>query len=145
MEPFYISHEEFWGWFNRDPSADARIFNESARVSNLKSRAKPQGLSDDLLADQPKENKRMKTIDIKSDLAKRYAVIYGRHRPGKKSKVWEGDGFLSMIGQMAHLSDSRGRMLEEPTLLDGDDMNSVQEMRELLIGSTEVQILEPDN
>lgn len=68
--------------------------------------------------------------------------MFGKHRPGKKSKVWEGDGYLTIINGVAHLSDERGRILEEPIILDDIDMQAVQSHSEILIGTTEVQIVD---
>lgn len=65
-------------------------------------------------------------------------------RHGKKDKVWEGDGYLTLVDRMAHLCDLRGRMLEEPTLLDEVDHGCVVDLGELVIGNHEVQVIELD-
>lgn len=100
-------------------------------------------------------NKRMKTTEsskirhiMETEAAertdKRYVVLFGRHRPGKKTKVWEGDGYLSLVNGIAHLCDLKGRMIEEPTLLDDVDLKLVEDQSDVLIGNTDVQIVEVD-
>lgn len=74
----------------------------------------------------------------------RYVIMYGKHRPGKKAKVWEGDGYLSFVNGVAHLSDLKGKILEEPIILDDVDMGLVQDLGELMIGNTEVAVVEQD-
>lgn len=73
---------------------------------------------------------------------KRYICMYGKHRPGKKTKVWEGDGYLSITtNNMGHLVDLKGRLLEEPLYMEEIEFDYGQEIR---FGDMEVQILEPE-
>lgn len=160
MESFYLSHDEFWTWFNRDTSRDGQLSRQpnklntipsSRATSNILSMNRTNDLRDS--SDAP-SNKRQKTSPAKirhimeTEAAdrtdKRYVVLYGRHRPGKKTKVWEGDGYLSLVNGVAHLCDLKGRMLEEPTLLDEIDLQLVEDQSDLLIGTTDVQIIEVD-
>ena len=114
--PFFISGEEFWDLFNsKEPLATSK---------------------------KKQKTKHIDEHSLKRDA--RYVIMFGRHRPGKKTKVWEDDGYLTLVGQMAYLSTCNGRMLEEPTLLDEFDMKLVKERGELLIGNTEVQIVDED-
>lgn len=155
METFYVPRDEFWNWFNRDTANDELIMMESSRAISMKSRFKPNKtpFNKDNLFDEYEQHstKRMRTTRhiaeteaaVRSDV--RYVVMFGRHRPGKKSKVWEGDGYLSLVGQMAHLHDLRGKMLEEPTYLDDIDFKTIEDLGELRIGNTEVQVVEVDD
>lgn len=130
METFYIEPTRFWELFNtKEDSIESKI------VSRPPNR-------------QPKYGKRMRTCESSnpSELigGVRYIIMWANHKPGKKKIVWEGDGYLTLVGQMAHLSDLRGRMLEDPTILDDLDCKTVKECGELLIGNTEVQIQNVD-
>lgn len=148
METFYVTYDEFWDWFNRDEDAlDTDV------SKNPKARTKFQLDSSSNLSDPFNNGKRLKRdqkprsigeteAGVRADA--RYSIMYCRHKPGKKTKVWEGDGYLSLVNQMAHLCDLRGRMLEEPTVLDDIDYKAVEELGELLIGGTEVQVVELD-
>lgn len=132
MDTFYVEIERFWD-----------LFDQTDLVRQ------PPDIDDKLSF-----GKRMKRDDRKprvlaeteacSRFDKRYVIMWGPHKPGKKNKVWEGDGFLTMIGRMAHVSDLKGRMLEEPTILDDIDYQTVEDMGDLMIGNTEIQIIEVD-
>lgn len=152
METFYITYEQFWDWFDRDESQD---FTETDQIVGAKSRSRQEptdGQND--FNSKPNQNKRMrmenrppKTImetEAGSRSDARYVILYGTHKPGKKNKVWEGDGYLTLVDRMAHLCDLRGRMLEEPTLLDEVDHGCVVDLGELVIGNQEVQVIELD-
>jgi len=127
METFYISHEQFWNWFDEQDRIET--FEPRAQLANIRTKV------------QEPSKKRVK-VAPPSDIDRKYVIMYGRHRPGKKNKVWEGDGYLYMSGQMAFVSNLQGRRLEEPTLLDEEDYNEVKNLGEILIGDTEVQIVE---
>lgn len=143
METFYVNSEQFWDWFNReeDPpnpneTSSQNKFSrnndqqlKSPKGKRIKTENKPKTIGDTEAADRTDA---------------RYIILYGPHKPGKKNKVWESDGYLSLVGQMAHLCDLRGRMLEEPTILDDVDLKAVAELGELTIGNTEVQVIELD-
>jgi hypothetical protein len=130
MGPFFLSHEEFWAWFHLDKKT----------VATTDQQQKQQ-------LQQPSNVKRVKTrheqvADISTITHKRYICLYGKHRPGKKTKVWEGDGYLSITtNNMGHLCDLRGRLLEEPTVMDEVDFESGDEIQ---IGDMEVQIVDLD-
>lgn len=121
MDTFYITYQEFWDRFDRD--------------------GRPEEEDKDFIEEPPVERVKRLKVEEKS---KRYVILYGRRKPGKKNKVWEKDGFLTLVGQMAHLSDLRGRLLEEPTLLDELELKTIQDLGELTIGDTEVQVIELD-
>lgn len=154
METFYIEPDKFWEIFNKndDLLEPTRAMKNRYRqpTSMERNREGYEANSSDLTENY---GKRIKKSDHKPPrvLAEteaafrsdtRYAVLWGRHKPGKKTKNWEGDGFLSFVGQMAHLSDDRGRMLEDPAILDDIDYKTVKELGEILIGDTEVQVVE---
>lgn len=156
MEPFFISHEEFWDWFNRDISNDPQLMLEANQKASRgpKQRSLSDVRNQQVNSDEGSSVKKMKTTGrrtrsiLETEAASggdvRYLVMFGRHRPGKKNKVWEGDGYLTLVGDTAHLFDLKGKMLEEPTVLDEIDLKSVQDFGELLIGETEVQVEEID-
>lgn len=127
MDYFYISPEQFWTWFNRGESECDIMLNKNPRQRQMPSDNQPS-------------NKKPKIVDCRS--GSRYDVLYGRQRPGKKHKVWESDGYLSLLDKTAYLSDLKGRLLEEPILLDDDDYDSVLNLKELTIGSHDVQVIE---
>lgn len=129
METFYVTYDKFWEWFDRENDS----FQEE-EVSYKKDLGQSEPASKRVKLDriQPPSN------------ATRYIILYGRHKPGKKNKTWECDGYLSLAGQTAHLCDLKGRMLEEPTLLDEVDYKLVTDLGELVIGNTEVQVIEID-
>lgn len=148
METFYVTYDEFWEWFNREADPPELEANR-----NHKARTKSQFNQSNDLNDNPSNGKRMKRdmgprsigeTEAAFTADARYSIMYCRHKPGKKTKVWEGDGYLSLVNQMAHLCDLRGRMLEEPSLLDDIDYRAVEELGELVIGNTEVQVVELD-
>lgn len=169
MEPFYLSHDEFWDWFNRDPTLDAQISGVTKQFQGL-TRTRPVSKSNSNQSLQsatgsqydqtdscevPSASKKMKTGEptkirhISETLAsercdKRYIVMYGRHRPGKKNKIWEGDGYLTLLNGVAHLCDLKGKMVEEPTVLDEVDLQMIRDESDIIIGNTEVQIVEAD-
>ena len=135
-----MSHEEFWDWFDRDPSKTLDDSNKRVRIDqhNNAKEAKMMG---------PKRETKIRHIretEAGTRADARYCIMHGRQRPGKKNKVWEDDGYLTLVGPIAHLCDLKGRMLEEPTLLDDVDLETVRELGELLIGTTEVQVVELD-
>uniref|UniRef100_A0A6G1S6V8 5'-3' DNA helicase ZGRF1-like N-terminal domain-containing protein n=1 Tax=Aceria tosichella TaxID=561515 RepID=A0A6G1S6V8_9ACAR len=120
MEPFCISHEEFWEWFHKDKQT---VPIAEPTVKKIKTRHE-------------------QAVDISAITQKRYICLYGKHRPGKKVKVWEGDGYLSITSNnIAHLSDLRGRLLEEPEVLEEINLESGDEIQ---IGDMEVQIVDLD-
>lgn len=150
MEAFYLTYEEFWKWFNRDPSEDDRytfdtnqpkLRSRLTRDNQFPSENQVTGIK------RPRSEGKPRSI-LETEAATRtdarYIIMYGRPKPGKKNKVWEGDGYLSLVGQMAHLCDLKGRMLEEPTYLDDIDLKSIEDFGELTIGGTEVQVVEAD-
>lgn len=150
METFYVTPEQFWNWFNRED--DQSTFQDDRPLGN-KSRGKNQRLPNEQLEDVSTGCKRQKTDTRPKNITdteaatrtdSRYFILYGRHKPGKKNKVWEGDGYISLVGQMAHVCDLRGRLLEEPTVLDEVDYKLVEDLGELIIGNTEIQVVEPD-
>lgn len=157
METFYLSYDEFWDWFNRENddlilAGSDQESNQRTRVRNYSDQFHKIGEKSDEFS-SPKNNKRPRMDTkprhiVETEAAHRvdarYIIMYGPHKPGKKNKVWEGDGYLSLVGQIAHLCDLKGRMLEEPTYLDDIDHSIVQEMGELLIGNTEVQVVDID-
>lgn len=161
MDTFFIEPEKFWDLFNQPdldslPGSSKNTKSRGSRSNVAKQTV--ESSSDDQIEDNYGQSygKRMKTDETNkprilaeteagSRFDQRYIVLWGPYKPGKKNKVWEGDGYLTLIGQIAHLSDLRGRLLEEPTLLDDVDYKSVEEMGELMIGNTEVQIIELDN
>lgn len=128
MEAFYITHDEFWDWFNRDYEDEVAPTNNGKRLKR-EVKEKPRSIQET-------------EAGVRTDT--RYSIMYCPHKPGKKTKVWTGDGYLSMVNRMAHLCDLRGRMLEEPTVLDDIDYRAVEELGELIIGNTEVQVVEID-
>lgn len=160
METFYITHEEFWDWFNRVEEPHTREQDRFIRSFNTNSRMRAQRTNSEDSTDgvmttkstsygvkrQKIDNKPRHIVETEaaSRTDTRYVIMWGRHKPGKKTKVWEGDGYLSLVGQMAHLCDLRGRMLEEPTVLDEIDYKTVEDLGELMIGNTEVQVVELD-
>lgn len=133
METFYVTRDEFWDWFNRD---------DTETIKNPKTRTKSQ--FDSSNGKRLKRDQISRSIDLSEETNSRYSIMYCRHKPGKKTKTWEGDGYLTLVNQMAHLCDLRGRMLEEPTVLDDIDYKAVEELGELVIGNTEVQVVELD-
>lgn len=154
-----MTHDEFWAWFNRDQSQDEHLAKQTNQVTNTKIRYPTSNTvtnrnCDPIESNDEPSNKRVKTKDSRirhimeteaaSRIDKRYVVLYGRHRPGKKTKVWEGDGYLSLVNGIAHLCDLKGRMVEEPTLLDDVDLQLVEDQNDLMIGNTDVQIVEVD-
>lgn len=156
MDTFYIEPERFWEIFN---SNDDTV--DTGRYPKQRYRLQPDNNVDSNESyktghvKQDLYGKRMKTIEQKqprviteTDAASRadarFIIMWARYKPGKKNKVWEGDGYLTLVGQMAHLSDLRGRMLEDPTILDDIDYKSVEDLGDLVIGGTEVQVVERD-
>lgn len=133
METFYVTHDQFWDWFDREEeqivSNNSNQITKSPSAKRLKTDNKPRTIYDTEAA-------------VKVDA--RYVILYGPHKPGKKNKIWEGDGYLTLVGQTAHLCDLRGRMLEEPTILDDLDYKVIKDCGELTIGNTEVQVIELD-
>lgn len=120
MEPFYLSHDEFWDWFHQDKKS---VITEPG-PKRLKTAHKPE------------------VQDISTITRKRFICLYGKHRPGKKTKVWEGDGYLSITtNNMGHLCDLKGRLLEDPTVMEEINLESGDEIQ---IGETEVQIVDLD-
>ena len=152
-----MTHDEFWAWFNRDQSQDQYLAKQTNRVTSTKIRHPSNTTGTDKhcdlieSSDEP-NNKRVKTRDsrirhiVETEAAnrvdKRYVVLYGRHRPGRITKVWEEDGYLSLVNGIAHLCDLKGRMIEEPTLLDDVDLQLVEDQSDLLIGNTNIQIVD---
>jgi len=134
MEPFYLSYDEFWEWFNRE--REPKRIKTSCEPANTPTITLPSKTK------KPVRHIADTEASIKYD--SRYVIMYGKHRPSKKSKVWEGDGYLTFVNGVAHLSDLRGRILEEPTILDDVDMESVKNLGELMIGNTEVQVVDSD-
>lgn len=128
METFYITPEEFWDWFNRDESQD-----DTEILHNKPKRMKTDGKA-----------RIISETEAGSHADARYIILYGRHKPGKKTKTWEGDGYLSMVGQVAHLCDLHGRLLEDPILIDEVDHQEIERLGELTLGSTDVQVIEVD-
>lgn len=163
MEPFYLSHDQFWAWFDRDPALDAQVSSVTKQLQNFArtrplSKGENHGRSIEVNSlppcEAPSNSKKMRAMESKvrhisetpaSERAdKRYIVLYGKHRPGKKNKVWEGDGYLTLLDGTAHLCDLKGRMVEEPTILDDVDLQLINDESDILIGNTEVQIIEVD-
>lgn len=144
-----MTYEEFWNWFNRDPSEDDKYtFDINPPKSRNKLPRENQDLGDSATGVKRHRSEGKPRTILETEAAtrtdSRYVIMYGRPKPGKKNKVWEGDGYLSLVGQMAHLCDLKGRMLEEPTYLDDIDMKSIEDLGELTIGGTEVQVVEAD-
>lgn len=144
METFFITHEEFWQWFERE---DTQEFSESSgRSFGAKSKDLSLSTNDnfghDGWSNNAHGNKRLKTDMRPPSSGERYDILYGPHKPGKKTKIWAGDGYLTLVGQMAHLCDLRGRMLEDPVILDEIDYEAVKGLGELVVGNTEVQVIE---
>ena len=156
MDTFYIEPGKFWELFDK-PDIDVPLGGSfSDRPRNIRPYSDRQTSEVDLEQPDNGQNfgKRLKANDKKPRVLaeteagtrfdNRYIIMYGPHKPGKKTKTWQGDGYLTMIGQMAHVCDLKGRMLEEPTILDDIDYKSVEDMEELMIGNTEIQIIELD-
>jgi hypothetical protein len=121
MDPFYLSHDEFWDWFHQDK----KTVSTEPNVKRMKTR-----------------HEKAAALDISTTTKKRYLCLYGKHRPGKKTKVWEGDGYLSITtNNMGHLCTLQGRLLEDPVLMDQVSFKSGEEIQ---IGDMEVQIVDLD-
>lgn len=131
MDTFYITPDEFWIRFNSE---------EAEQIPTTK-RARLKGPENSWPESYKTESGLYETVP-KSGI--RYIIMYGRHKPGKKTKTWECDGYLSLVGQMAYVTDMRGRLLEEPTLLLPEDYDAVKDLGEILVGKTEVQVVEED-
>lgn len=155
METFYLTHEDFWNWFNRDLSEDDK-YTFDLNQPKVRTKSTRDNLDSEVSATtghgfgvkrHRPEGKPRNICETEAATRTdcRYVILYGRPRPGKKNKVWEGDGYLSLVGQMAHLCDLKGKMLEEPTYLDDIDLKSIEDLSELTIGSTEVQVVELDS
>lgn len=153
MQTFYVTHDEFWDWFDRQNDDDQVKEIDHLKIGTRikpKQRGQPEDSFNKPLSPGTKRFKtdgKPKSIFETEALSRgdsRYIIMYGRHKPGKKNKTWEGDGYLTMVGQVAHVCDLRGKMLEEPTLLDDIDYKLVEDLSELTIGNTEVQVLEID-
>lgn len=127
MESLFITPDEFWNWFDREK-------DESSSAS----------CPVDFGATKIATNKKKRKIESAPCGSKRYRILWGRHRPGKKHKVWEEDGFLSLFGTIAHVVDEKGRPIEEPTLLDDTDLEAVRNLGEIVVGNTEIQIQEEE-
>lgn len=155
METFFLTYDDFWNWFNRDPSEDDKYTFDVCQTKPRNKLPRSNRDQDERTSTgsgfgvkrHRSEGKPRNIIETEAATRTdcRYAILYGRTRPGKKNKVWEGDGYLSLVGQMAHLCDLKGKMLEEPTYLDDIDLKSIEELGELLIGETEVQVIEVDS
>lgn len=131
MESLFIEKAEFWSWFNRrDKSNDETAIDFGATKIQPN---KPAGQT----------LKRIRT-DLNVPGSIRYRILWGRHKAGKKHKVWEDDGFLTLIGRIAHVVDEKGRLLEEPTLIDEIDCKELEDSGEIVIGSTQIQVQEKD-
>lgn len=153
MDSLFIEPEQFWEWFDRTEEVDT-LLNQSDNAQ--KNRLKQPRTTDAAYVQNTVDQngpKRMKSdfkprtiqeTEAGRGAGKRYVIMYARHKPGRKNKVWEGDGFLTMLGGIAHLCNTQGRLLEEPTHLDDFDLKEVEDMGELLIGNTDVQVLELD-
>lgn len=123
MDPFYLDHETFWRWFHQDKTTVSTTTEPNAK--RIKTR-----------------HEHVVNTEEPAVFRKRYICLYGKHRPGKKTKVWEGDGYLSITSNdMGHLCDLRGRLLEEPTVMEEVNLESGEEIQ---IGDMEVQIVELD-
>lgn len=125
METFYITYDQFWDWFNREDDPPTR---------QLASPPQQQSSSKRLKKDHPRV--------ITEPTNDKYIIMYCRHKPGKKHKVWEGDGYLSLSGRTAYITDLRGRLMEDPTCLDDIDFDIVKDLGELTIGNLDVQVVE---
>lgn len=133
METFYVTFDQFWDRFDNDEQPETTY--QSSPPSMARKRMKMES---------NKPPRTIAEVEAVSKVNGRYIIMYGRHKPGKKTKVWEGDGYLTLVGQMAHLSDLRGRMLEDPIVLDDIDYGIVKDLGELVIGNTEVQVVDLD-
>lgn len=136
METFYVTPQAFWEWFDRDKDG-----KEDEEIQELAQRPAKRAKTD--------QNQSTKPVSIQDTEAairgdSRYVVMYGPHKPGRKNKVWANDGYLTMVGEMAHLCDLRGRMVEEPTILDEIDYKAVEDMGTLIIGGTEISVVDKD-
>lgn len=120
----FIDYDQFWNWFDRP--FESYVQTQATRRPSSNESENTVGHS----FKRPKQGSR------------RYSILYGRQRAGKKTKVWEADGYLTLVGQVAHVCDLKGRLLEEPTLLDEADFDSVINLEELAVGKTEVQVIE---
>lgn len=154
MDTFYLEPDKFWDIFHK-PDVDSSLSTSTVNKSRPSRLApKKSGLEsihddhDDSYGKRLKVEEKKPRILAETEAAircdSRYIIMWGPHKPGKKNKVWEGDGYLSLIGQMAHVSDLKGRLLEDPTILDDVDLRIVEDMGELMIGNTEIQIVESD-
>lgn len=141
MDTFYITPEEFWNRFNAPEEEPQEVAIKRAKLKGPGPGTSRQPGSTSYYSDST-------SFDLDSSSSSRsgtrYIIMYGRHKPGKKTKTWEDDGYLSLVGQIAYVTDMRGRLLEEPTLLGPEDLKAVEDMAELLIGKTEVQVIEED-
>lgn len=154
MDTFYIEPEKFWEWFDRAEDDNQLPYQSDSNQRNRSGQTR--GATSVITAREAGEQygpKRMKsdfkprTIDETEAgrrSGKRYVIMYSRHKPGRKNKIWEGDGFLTMLGSIAHLCNTHGRLLEDPTHLDEVDLKEIEELGELLIGNTDVQVVELD-
>lgn len=134
METFYISPDQFWDWFDRQ-ELEARDDEPKTKRARVEQQQQQQ---------QSTKPRSIRETEAALRVDARYIILYGAHKPGKKNKIWSNDGYLTLVGQTAHLCDLKGRMLEEPMILDEIDLKLVQELGELTIGSTEVQVVELD-
>lgn len=75
--------------------------------------------------------------------SKRYSILYGCR--GTKNKIWENDGYITLVGRMAHVCDLKGRYLEDPAPLSDIDYECVLELGQLEIGKTKIQVVEEDD
>lgn len=141
METFYVTPQEFWEWFDRN---DVSQPLSDYQATSIKTDTKSPRSVKRIKTDHSKPIRHIIETEAAQRTDSRYVILYGPHKPGKKTKNWTGDGYLSLVGQMAHVCDLKGRMLEEPTLLDDVDLKMVEDLGELLIGSTEIQIVELD-
>lgn len=136
METFFVSPDQFWEWFNRPNTTDQPRQNPEPTT--------PIKPAKRMRIDERPKPKHVNETAASNHVDNRYVIMWARPKPGKKNKTWEGDGYLYMAGQLAHLTDLKGRLLEEPTLLDHMDYQLVEEMGELTIGGLEVQIVEKE-
>lgn len=134
MDSLFITKEDFWLWFDRenDISSNLPATDFGAAKASQKISANKQA------------NKRIR-LDYECQETAKYKILWGRYKPGKKHKIWEEDGYLTLVGRMAHVCDEKGRLIEEPTVLDEINYEIVKSLGELVLGTTEIQIQEEEN
>lgn len=138
-EALFLDPEEFWLWFDRRDNS-LKLDGKTTTNSDLESNQSYYEINDLQQRPAKKMKREGQYMDMTGADCTRYKMCWGRHRPGKKTKVWEGDGFITLIGNMAHVSNEDGRILEEPVVLDEAELEAIRDFKELLIGKTEIMV-----